>query len=145
MVSPQFCHSSDKSNEISPAAEIEFPGNFRLVLCFLSHHYVGDESECKFFHVGTLTSVVSPCLVEVTHLALGLSVGTSALIAALLLAVSGVMISKYGGGSVLPPPVSLKLFVFILFRPLQCQFSVFLLFCLHTHRQVGEHRGYLSV
>lgn len=52
--------------------------------------------------------VVSSCLVEVTllppqpslsHLALGLSVGTSALIAALLLAVSGVMISKYGSDS----------------------------------------------
>lgn len=49
-----------------------------------------------------------PCLLEVTllppqaslsHLALGLSVGTSALIAALLLAVSGVMISKYGEDS----------------------------------------------
>lgn len=49
-------------------------------------------------------AVVSPCLVEVTllppqptlsPLALGLSVGTSALIAALLLAVSGVMISEY--------------------------------------------------
>lgn len=113
-----------------------------------------------------VNNVVSPCLVEVTHLALGLSVGTSALIAALLLAVSGVMISKYGGGCVqhlegpepmlvLAPPGSLKHFVFILFHrihskgwihPLQCRFSVLLLlFCLHTHRQVGEQRGYLSV
>jgi len=33
---------------------------------------------------------------SLSHLALGLSVGTSALIAALLLAVSGVMISKSG-------------------------------------------------
>lgn len=32
---------------------------------------------------------------SLSHLALGLSVGTSALIAALLLAVSGVMISEY--------------------------------------------------
>lgn len=37
---------------------------------------------------------------SLSHLALGLSVGTSALIAALLLAVSGVMISKYARVSV---------------------------------------------
>ncbi|GAA6225488.1 ALK tyrosine kinase receptor isoform X1, partial [Lates japonicus] len=36
-----------------------------------------------------------PAQPPLSHLALGLSVGTSALIAALLLAVSGVMISKY--------------------------------------------------
>lgn len=42
---------------------------------------------------------VLPPQASLSHLALGLSVGTSALIAALLLAVSGVMISKYGEDS----------------------------------------------
>lgn len=56
--------------------------------------------------ITTVGIVVSPCFTVVSslhpqptlsHLALGLSVGTSALIAALLLTVSGVMISKSGG------------------------------------------------
>lgn len=74
--------------------------------------------------LGEITGVVAPCLAEasllppppsLSHLALGLSVGTSALIAALLLAVSGVMISTYphawqGRGNLLHQDTDISIF-----------------------------------